>query len=50
MSYRFDFHEDKEIDNGNKLDDADNRKPKWKKARRKEQMILTTTEAFKTKL
>jgi len=35
MSYRFDFHEDKEIDNGNKLDDADNRKPKNKKGKNK---------------
>lgn len=35
MSYRFDFHEDKEIDNGNKLDDADKRKPKKKKKGKK---------------
>jgi hypothetical protein len=30
MSYRLDFHVDKEIDNGNSLEDADNRKPKKK--------------------
>lgn len=30
MSYRFDFHKDKETDNGNSRKDADNRKPKKK--------------------
>ncbi|MFT4611969.1 MAG: hypothetical protein ACJA1H_001202 [Glaciecola sp.] len=35
MSYRLDFHVDKEIDNGNSLEDADNRKPKKKKDKKK---------------
>jgi len=35
MSYRFDFHVDKEIDNGNSRDDADNRKPKKKKKKKR---------------
>ena len=35
MSYRFDFHKDKEIDNGNSRKDADNRKPKKKKGKTK---------------
>jgi len=35
MSYRFDFHEDKEIDNGNSKKDADKRKPKKKKEKKK---------------
>lgn len=35
MSYRFDFHVDKEIDNGNSRSDADNRKPRKKKNKKK---------------
>ncbi|MGS2726062.1 transporter [Psychroserpens sp. BH13MA-6] len=35
MSYRFDFHVDKEIDNGNTRKDADNRKPKKKNRKKK---------------
>ncbi|WP_299335273.1 transporter [uncultured Psychroserpens sp.] len=35
MSYRFDFHVDKEIDNGNSRNDADNRKPRKKKGKKK---------------
>ncbi|MBR9914956.1 MAG: transporter [Algicola sp.] len=35
MSYRFDFHVDKEIDNGNTKKDADNRKPKKKNRKKK---------------
>lgn len=35
MSYRFDFHVDKEIDNGNSQKDADKRKPKNKKGKKK---------------
>ncbi|WP_435412549.1 transporter [Psychroserpens mesophilus] len=31
ISYRLDFHKDKEMDNGNSKEDADNRKPKKKK-------------------
>ncbi len=34
-SYRFDFHQDKEIDNGNSVEDADKRKPKTKKGKKK---------------
>ncbi|MDG5491896.1 transporter [Psychroserpens sp. SPM9] len=34
MSYRFDFHVDKETDNGNSRDDADKRKPKKDKKKR----------------
>jgi hypothetical protein len=34
-SYRFDFHKDKEIDNGNSRADADKRKPKKKKGKKK---------------
>ncbi|MGC1473063.1 MAG: transporter [Psychroserpens sp.] len=35
MSYRFDFHVDKEIDNGTSRADADKRKPKNKKDKKK---------------
>ncbi|WP_298896107.1 transporter [uncultured Psychroserpens sp.] len=35
MSYRFDFHKDKEIDNGTSRSDADNRKPKKKNKKKK---------------
>ncbi|OUS00878.1 hypothetical protein A9Q86_09000 [Flavobacteriales bacterium 33_180_T64] len=35
MSYRLDFHKDKEIDNGNSKKDADKRKPKSKKGKKK---------------
>lgn len=35
LSYRFDFHQDKEIDNGNSRKDADKRKPKKKKSKKK---------------
>ena len=35
MSYRFDFHKDKEIDNGTSRKDADKRKPKNKKGKKK---------------
>ena len=35
MSYRFDFHVDKEIDNGNSQKDADKRKPNSKKGKKK---------------
>nr|WP_321235501.1 transporter [uncultured Psychroserpens sp.] len=35
MSYRFDFHVDKETDNGNSREDADKRKPKKKKNKKK---------------
>lgn len=35
LSYRFDFHQDKEIDNGNSRKDADKRKPKSKKKKNK---------------
>ncbi|MBR9846443.1 MAG: transporter [Algicola sp.] len=34
ISYRLDFHKDKEIDNGNSRDDADKRKPKKKKKKK----------------
>lgn len=35
VSYRLDFHTDKEIDNGNSKEDADKRKPKNKKSKKK---------------
>ncbi|MEH6536064.1 MAG: transporter [Psychroserpens sp.] len=35
MSYRFDFHVDKETDNGNSREDSDKRKPKKKKDKKK---------------
>jgi len=35
VSYRLDFHKDKETDNGNSRDDADKRKPKKKKGKKK---------------
>lgn len=35
MSYRFDFHKDKEMDNGNSREDADKRKPKKKKKKKR---------------
>jgi len=35
VSYRLDFHKDKEIDNGNSKEDADKRKPKKKKKKKK---------------
>ncbi len=35
VSYRFDFHKDKEIDNGDSKKDADKRKPKRKKKKKK---------------
>lgn len=35
LSYRLDFHKDKETDNGNSRDEADNRKPKKKKNKKK---------------
>ena len=35
LSYRLDFHKDKEIDNGNSKKDADKRKPKNKKGKKK---------------
>ena len=35
LSYRLDFHEDKEIDNDNSKKDADKRKPKKKKGKKK---------------
>ncbi|WP_456440800.1 transporter [Psychroserpens sp.] len=35
LSYRLDFHKDKEIDNGNSKKDADKRKPKKKKGKKK---------------
>ena len=35
VSYRLDFHQDKEIDNGNSKEDADKRKPKKKKKKKK---------------
>ncbi|MCD2259030.1 transporter [Psychroserpens luteolus] len=35
MSYRFDFHKDKETDNGTSRSDADNRKPKKKNKKKK---------------
>lgn len=35
VSYRLDFHVDKEIDNGNSKEDADKRKPKNKKSKKK---------------
>ncbi|MFK7781611.1 transporter [Psychroserpens sp.] len=35
LSYRLDFHKDKEIDNGNSKKDADKRKPKKKKKKKK---------------
>jgi hypothetical protein len=35
VSYRLDFHKDKEIDNGNSKEDADKRKPKKKKNKKK---------------
>ncbi|MCB0382671.1 MAG: transporter [Psychroserpens sp.] len=36
LSYRLDFHKDKEIDNGNSKEDADKRKPKKKKKKKKD--------------
>ena len=35
ISYRLDFHKDKETDNGNSREDADKRKPKKKKGKKK---------------
>jgi hypothetical protein len=35
LSYRLDFHKDKETDNGNSRDDADKRKPNKKKGKKK---------------
>lgn len=35
LSYRLDFHKDKEMDNGNSREDADNRKPKKKGKKKK---------------
>lgn len=35
VSYRLDFHKDKETDNGNSKEDADKRKPKKKKKKKK---------------
>lgn len=35
LSYRLDFHKDKEVDNGNSKKDADKRKPKKKKKKKK---------------
>lgn len=35
LSYRLDFHQDKEIDNGNSREDADKRKPKKKKKKKR---------------
>lgn len=39
ISYRLDFHKDKETDNGNSRDDADKRKPKKKKSKKKKDDI-----------
>ena len=39
ISYRLDFHKDKEIDNENSKEDADNRKPKKKKKKKKKNNI-----------